>query len=65
MCESKLMQAVAPMKDSKGGTVSVIKDKTKINWTKEVFTTVDCAKVKTSIDNAKVITEMIMKSKNK
>jgi hypothetical protein len=61
----KLMQAVAPMKDSKGGTVSVIKDKTKMDWTRQTFTAVDCAKVKSPIDNAKEITEMIMKSKKK
>jgi hypothetical protein len=59
----KLMQASAPLKDVKG--VSIIKDKTKIDWTKEVFATVDCAKVKSSIDNAKEVTEMIMKSKKK
>jgi hypothetical protein len=59
----KLMQASAPLDDVKG--VSVIKDKTKIDWTKEVFATVDCAKVKTSIDNAKEITTLIMKSKKK
>jgi hypothetical protein len=59
----KLMQANAPLVDKKG--VSVIKDKSKINWTKNVFATTDCEKVKGPLDNAKQITEMIVKSKKK
>jgi hypothetical protein len=57
----KLIQASAELHEVKG--VLVIKDKTKINWTKEVFDSVDCAKVKTSVDNAKQVSALILTKK--
>ena len=56
----KLLQAKNELVDKKG--VLVIKDKTKLKWD-ESFSTTDCAKIKSSIDNAKEIAAMIAKQK--
>ena len=56
----KLLQAKNELADKKG--VLVIKDKTKLKWD-ESFSTTDCAKIKSSIDNAKEMAAMIAKQK--
>jgi hypothetical protein len=60
MEDGKLLKATNELVDKKG--VLVIKDKTKMKWG-DTFTATDCAKIKTSIDNAKDIAKMIAKQK--
>jgi hypothetical protein len=58
----KILKGSGAMEDKKG--VLTITDKTKIKWD-ETFLTVDCAKVKEPIKNAKEVADLIAKSGKK